>query len=455
MLDLVSGCVILACNDRKPTGSAMFRFFAALLALVVSVSTAQAHEVRPAIGDLTTEDGAVSLVLRLSMEPVLAGIDLEGLDDTNEADGADRVDSLRALSPEALQAEIQSGLAGVLSSLGIAADGQGVSLTVTEVQVDDVPDESLPRESRLFLTGPLPAGAEALTVSWPSEYGTLILRQTDVEDGFTGYLTGGTSDPIAIAGGNAMSGFGAFAYYIPVGFEHILPMGLDHILFVLGLFFLSTRLGPLLWQISAFTLAHTVTLALGALGYVNIPGSIVEPIIAASIVYVAVENIVSDGLHKWRPVVIFVFGLLHGLGFASVLGEFGLPAGQFIPALIGFNVGVELGQLTVIAIAFLLVYLAQRVDSGRTDLRTGQVVYGVLALGFVAAGYLLNGPGFTEAMGAGAPVFLWPLAGLSILCLLSASFVDDVRAYRHFVAVPASLAIACVGAYWFVERVFL
>ncbi|CAN0588825.1 unnamed protein product, partial [Ectocarpus sp. 12 AP-2014] len=177
-------------------------------------------------------------------------------------------------------------------------------------------------------------------------------------------------------------------------------MGLDHILFVLGLFFLSTRMGPLLWQISAFTLAHTVTLALGALGYVNIPGNIVEPIIAASIVYVAVENIVSDKLHRWRPLVIFVFGLLHGLGFASVLGEFGLPADQFIPALIGFNVGVELGQLTVIAIAFLLVFLAQRVDAGRTDLRTGQVVYGILALGFVALGFVLNGPGFTETMGA-------------------------------------------------------
>ncbi len=433
----------------------MYRILAAFLLLVLPLGMASAHEVRPAIGDLTSSDGKVSLVLRLSMEPVLADVDLEGLDDTNQSDKSDRVDALRALDPEALKAQIEADLPDLLGRVGIQGDGRDITLSVTEVQVDLVDDVTLPRESRLFLSGDLPAGAQALTVSWPSEYGTLILRQMDVEDGYTGYLTGGTSDPIPVAGGAAMTGLGAFAYYVPVGFEHIVPMGLDHILFVLGLFFLSTRLGPLLWQVSAFTLAHTVTLALGALGYVNIPGSIVEPIIAASIVYVAVENIVSDRLHRWRPAVIFAFGLLHGLGFASVLGEFGLPANQFVPALIGFNVGVEIGQLSVIALAFLLVVLAQRANSGRTDLRLAQIVYGALTLAFVGLSFALNGPGFIAVMGAGAPVFLWPLAALCGLCLLASTFVDRVGAYRHFVAVPASLAIACVGAWWFVERVFL
>ena len=143
----------------------------------------------------------------------------------------------------------------------------------------------------------------------------------------------------------------------PVGFVHIVPKGLDHILFVLGLFFLSVRLGPLLWQISAFTVAHSITLALAAFGYVSVPAAIVEPVIAASIVFVALENLFTQGLSRWRPFVVFGFGLLHGLGFASVLGEFGLPEGAFVPALIGFNLGVEGGQVFVVACAYLAVGL--------------------------------------------------------------------------------------------------
>lgn len=143
------------------------------------------------------------------------------------------------------------------------------------------------------------------------------------------------------------------ALYIKLGFEHILPKGLDHILFVCALFFASTRLMPLLLQVSSFTLAHTITLALAITGLVNVPGHIVEPIIALSIAFVAVENIVFKDMQKWRPAVVFGFGLFHGLGFAGVLTELGLPQGALVPALISFNVGVELGQLAIIAVMFL------------------------------------------------------------------------------------------------------
>lgn len=141
--------------------------------------------------------------------------------------------------------------------------------------------------------------------------------------------------------------------YVRLGFEHILPKGLDHILFVCALFFASTRLRPLILQVSSFTVAHTITLALAITGLVSVPGEIVEPIIALSIAFVAVENIIFKDMQKWRPLIVFGFGLFHGLGFAGVLSELGLPRGDLVPALVSFNVGVELGQLTIIAAMYL------------------------------------------------------------------------------------------------------
>lgn len=142
------------------------------------------------------------------------------------------------------------------------------------------------------------------------------------------------------------------AQFIELGFTHILPKGLDHILFVLGLFLLSPKLKPLLWQVTAFTLAHSLTLALAVLGIFALPGRVVEPIIALSIAVVAIENLFRTEVSPWRWVAVFGFGLIHGMGFAGVLSEIGLPREQLGMALLSFNVGVELGQLAVIALAF-------------------------------------------------------------------------------------------------------
>lgn len=151
-----------------------------------------------------------------------------------------------------------------------------------------------------------------------------------------------------------------FALYVKIGVGHILPGGLDHILFVLALFFSTTRLRPLIIQISAFTVAHTATLALVASGVLSLPASVVEPLIAATIAFVAIENIVFKDMTRWRPGVVFAFGLIHGMGFAGFFGSLGLPEGQFWSALIGFNVGVEIGQLSVILAAFLLFLPVRR-----------------------------------------------------------------------------------------------
>ena len=360
--------------------------------MLMAITFAQAHETNPTIADLSVEGSALTLELRLNAEAFLAGIDLSSVSDTDEAAEAADYDALQALPGSEVAELFRAGSAAFLSGVTVVADGVPVALSLSDIQVSA---EAVPEVARLglaVLSGEIPANTQAITVAWGDTYGDLVLRQQGVEAPFTGLLAGGqTSEPIQIGGGQELSGWQTFVAYIPVGFDHILPKGLDHILFVLGLFFFSLRMGPLLWQVTAFTAAHTVTLALGALGWVVVPGSIVEPIIAASIVYVGIENVRTTELTKWRPIVIFVFGLLHGLGFASVLGEFGLPAGQFIPALIGFNIGVEVGQLTVIALAFLAV-----------GLWFGQKPW-----------------------------------------------------YRTMIAVPASMMISAIGIYWVIERTLL
>ncbi len=136
--------------------------------------------------------------------------------------------------------------------------------------------------------------------------------------------------------------------YLELGFKHIIPLGLDHILFVVCLYLLNPNLKSVIWQATAFTVAHSITLGLAMYGLISPPSSLVEPMIALSIFYVAVENILTEKLKPTRLIVVFIFGLLHGMGFASVLTELGLPPNEYVTGLICFNVGVELGQIAVI-----------------------------------------------------------------------------------------------------------
>jgi hypothetical protein len=181
-----------------------------------------------------------------------------------------------------------------------------------------------------------------------------------------------------------------FGTYLQLGFTHIIPLGLDHILFVLSLYILEPRLKPVLWQATAFTVAHSITLGLAMYGLVQPPAAVVEPIIALSILFVALENIITDKLNPWRVAIVFGFGLVHGLGFASALTGLGLPPNAYFGSLISFNVGVELGQVVVILLA-------------------------------------------------------WGLIG---------RWAADKAWYKRRVVVPTSVVIGLIAAYWTVERVF-
>ncbi|RSK30725.1 HupE/UreJ family protein [Rhodovulum iodosum] len=362
--------------------------------LIALAGVLHAHEVRPAIADVEVGAERLSMDIRLTAEAMVAGIDLAGLDDTNDSPLSGYYDQLRAMEPDALRAAFDRAWPRIREGLRIEVEGVPVAAQFADLRIPEVGDTDLPRDSFLTVTAALPPGEAPVQVGWLAAYGPLVLRQVGPGENelYTGYLQGGAlSDPLPRTGVAQVGALTYFGRYVGLGFTHILPKGLDHILFVLGLFFFALRLRPLLVQISAFTVAHTVTLALAVLEIVTVPAAVVEPLIAASIVYIAVENTLWSRMSPLRTAVVFGFGLLHGLGFASILGEIGLDPARFLGGLIGFNVGVELGQLTILALAYLMV----------------------------------------------------------------AVWFGDRPWYRARIAVPASLVIAATGGWWLVERTLL
>jgi hypothetical protein len=294
---------------------------------------------------------------------------------------------IRGLSPELAADPAGRILSDVFNHSRVSFDGREVPADAEWVDPDPMAAEPV-----LRLTGAIPGGAKSFTWSNGLKLGSYLLtiRTEGDEIPTRQWVEGGEeSRPFVLKSEVVPPTRGQVALqYLRLGFTHILPKGTDHILFVLGIFLLSVRLKPVLLQVTAFTVAHTITLALTIYGVVSLPSRIVEPLIAVSIVYVAIENVVHPKLSPWRVALVFGFGLLHGMGFAGVLSHLGLPRSEFLTALLCFNAGVELGQLTVILAAFLLIGLPFRRKP-------------------------------------------W---------------------YRTRVVIPASLAIAAVGLYWAIQR---
>lgn len=322
-------------------------------------SFSSAHETKPSVADIEVQGDHATVEIFLTAEALLAGIDLSKYKDTNDAPQAETYNTLRAMSDDALAAELQNAWPSLASKFLVEGGGP---LEFVSATPEAEPDLELPRDTRLILKSQVTAGADAFRFGWVKENGPLVARWGDAEMGFAALLNNGDLSPaIQLDGTAGETGLQNFWRFVVEGVEHIIPKGLDHILFVLGLFFFALAWRPLLSQVTAFTLAHTVTLGLATVGVINIADSqmwIVESLIALSITYVAVENILRPQLGWWRIVVVFGFGLLHGLGFASVLSDVGLAPGRFIASLVAFNIGVELGQLAVILAGFVLIVAA-------------------------------------------------------------------------------------------------
>jgi len=180
--------------------------------------------------------------------------------------------------------------------------------------------------------------------------------------------------------------------YLKIGFQHVIPLGYDHLLFILSLFFFNSKLKTAIIQCSVFTLAHSLTLALVAMGYFNFNSKIIESIIALSIFFVALENTAQRELKWWRLGLVFIFGLVHGIGFATALNEIGLPQNEFFTALIGFNFGVELAQVAIIFICYLFVakWFSQKIWYQRKLVSPLSLGISCIALFWAVERYLSN-----------------------------------------------------------------
>lgn len=339
------------------------------------------------VGMSAHELGTTRVVLR--MEPAQAYTVTITTDAAALLEKLESVSGVSAEVPESaalLEARLRAQAATFGSRVSLTFDQEPAAPQVEMRVSADTP--GTPPAAVVTLRGHAPADAEhfAWTYGWTFASYALTAEAGHGSAETTVWLDGTTTSgpllvPAAETPAERSSWLATARQYLVLGFTHILPLGPDHVLFVLGLFLLNSRPRTLLAQVSAFTVAHSLTLGLSMFGLLSAPSAIVEPAIAISIACVAAENLLLSELRAWRLWLVFGCGLLHGLGFAGVLHELGLPREQFITALLSFNVGVEVAQLTVLAVALAAVGVW---FSHRSWYRARVVIPGSVAIAGVA-----------------------------------------------------------------------
>ena len=337
-----------------------------LWVIAALASPTWADVVKPALVEISIyTDGTYHIEVRASLEALLTGINAR-YRNTRDAPHAAAYDELRVLPANKLAAAFKPFEQDFTQLVELIFDDEHIPLSIARLDIPEPGYPKVPRISVITLEGDIDRSVKTVSWYYPARFGDNAVRVRQVDEtnekwhwsDWQWLRKDEHSTPFSLTEVfTRQSTTQVIATYLVLGFEHILPKGLDHILFILGIFLLSTHMRPLLWQVTMFTVAHTITLGLSMHGDISLPANIVEPLIALSIAYIGAENMFAHSLHKSRLVIVFLFGLLHGMGFASVLADFGMPANAFMTALISFNVGVELGQLAVILLAFLTVGL--------------------------------------------------------------------------------------------------
>ena len=337
-------------------------FFFIFFFLFISLSL-KSHEIKPSIADFSINESSLTFEIRLNAELILSGIDASDIQNTDNSNLSYKYDDLRKLPDNDLKDNIMSNWNNISQNIYIKLDGDVQELNLLSIEIINQRNYEVTRDTIINFHIPLDKKNTSFSFSMSKKFGSIILREQNlyknVDQLYTNYLNSGDeSDLINLNHTVALTKINSFIKYLFLGIQHIIPKGLDHILFIIGLFLFSNLIRPLLLQVSMFTIAHTITLVIASLSLINVNASIVEPLIALSIVYIGVENIFKKYSNtKIRYYVIFLFGLLHGLGFALVLKDVGLDYSNLLINLVSFNIGVEIAQIFILFLLYLTIGL--------------------------------------------------------------------------------------------------
>ncbi|QKQ24752.1 HupE/UreJ family protein [Candidatus Ruthia endofausta] len=338
----------------------------ALFWLLIGVSIADV--VKPALVEISIySDKKVTVVIDLTLEAAMTGIGTQ-YKKTTDAPSSTQYDTLRSLTADDLREQFKIFEAEFLSHILLTINEIPRQLTLISAKIDIVGYKKRPRKTLLTYSTQLSKWPKTLSWQYNKAYGDSALRYQVYKEGEYNWSqwrwlrNGAPSDMIDINYPEPMTTMQRMLQFVSIGFDHVIPLGWDHILFIIG-----TALSSLVWRrllllVSAFTLAHTLTLGLAMLGIVEISGRIIEPLIAFSIAYVAIENLLPNQSIKRKSIIVFLFGLVHGLGFASMLKGFKMSSDNFLTTLISFNVGVELAQIVIVSSVVLILFFIKSLN---------------------------------------------------------------------------------------------
>ncbi|SFV69681.1 membrane protein, putative [hydrothermal vent metagenome] len=346
-----------------------------------------ADVVKPALIELSIySNNSFELEMSVSIEAAISGISTK-YKNTKNAPNAKQYDDLRALQPSKLKEYFKKYEPTFLKNFSLKFK-QGSKLKLKSIHIPIVGYKKIPRISKLIYQGELQRPPTSFTWKYAEQYGDNAFRYRLVEKNkYTWqpweWLKNGKSKKVQINITQKQSLFEHIIKFISIGFQHILPKGLDHILFIIGIALLGVSWRKLLLMVSTYTIAHTITLGLSIYEIIALSPRIVEPLIAISIVYVAIENLWLKVNEKLSILIVFLFGLLHGLGFATMLSTFEMAKDKFLTTLLSFNIGVELGQIVIIISVLTLRYIYKKANINFNKFFTKPVALLIAIIGVI------------------------------------------------------------------------